>query len=217
MISKTNLRKGEVVELRDDAKFISRLLAIGESREVDMKNLVSYSLRKFPPPFATVNGELVKSPKCRLLHELVSRVQDPVVETEHSSRALLLYTMAILQTMKYVPQTFGELVETILQLIVNCAGDFHVAVDFVCNRYPAVSVKSLERNKRAMSGVTQIRIGGPNQKVPRQFKKFLSLRENKELLVEFIFEHLMYDSLRRKSVWSLIALLSQTEVSSILC
>ena len=166
-----------------------------------MKNLMSYRLKKFPPPFATVNGELVKSPKCRLLHELVSRVQDPVVEMEHSSRALLLYTMAILQTMKYVPQTFGELAEKILQLIVNCAGNFHVArVDFVCDRYPAVSVMSLERNKRARSGVTQIRIGRPNQKVPRQFKKFLSLRENKESLVEFIFEHLMFDSLGRKSV-----------------
>ena len=128
-----------------------------------MKNVMSYSLRKFPPPFATVNSELVKSPKRRLLHELVSRVQDPVVETEYSSRALLLDAMAILQTMKYVPQTFGELAEKIMQLIANCARDFHVArVDFICNRYPAVSVMSLERNKRAISGVKQIRIGSPN-------------------------------------------------------
>ena len=99
--------------------------------------------------------------------------------------------MAMLQTMKYIPQTFGELAEKILQLIVNCAKGFDVArVDFVSDRYPAVSIKNLERNKRAVSGVTQIRIGGPNQKVPRQFKKFLSLGGNKESLVEFIFKHL---------------------------
>ena len=189
--SQVKTKKGEVVELRNDAKFISRMLAIGESREVNMKNLMSYSLRKYPPPFATVNGELVTSPKCKLLHELVSRVQDPIVETAHTSGALLIDAMAMLQTMKYIPQTFGELAEKILQLIVNCAKGFDVArVDFVSDRYPAVSIKNLERNKRAVSGVTQIRIGGPNQKVPRQFKKFLSLGENKEWLVEFIFKHL---------------------------
>ena len=88
--------------------------------------------------------------------------------------------MAMLQTMKYIPQTFGELAEKILQLIVNCAKGFDVArVDFVSDRYPAASIKNLERNKRAVSGVTQIRIGGPNQKVPRQFKKFLSLEETR--------------------------------------
>ena len=189
--SQVKTKKGEVVELRNDAKFISRMLAIGESREVNMKNLMSYSLGKYPPPFATVNGELVKSPKCKLLHELVSRVQDPIVETAHTSGALLIDAMAMLQTMKYIPQTFGELAEKILQLIVNCAKGFDVArVDFVSDRYPAVSIKNLERNKRAVSGVTQIRIGGPNQKVPRQFKKFLSLGENKESLVEYIFKHL---------------------------
>ena len=96
--------------------------------------------------------------------------------------------MAILQTMKYVPQTFGELAEKIMQLIVNCARDFHVArVDFICDRYPAVSVMSLERNKRAISGETQIRIGSPNQKVPRQFKKFLSLGVNMQGIVSRIY------------------------------
>ena len=41
----------------------------------------------------------------------------------------------ILQAMKYVPQTFGELAEKILLSIVNCAGDFHVArVGFVSDR-----------------------------------------------------------------------------------
>ena len=56
--------------------------------------------------------------------------------------------MAILQTMKYVPQTFGELAEKILQLIVNSASDFHVArFDVVSDRYPAVSVRASSETK----------------------------------------------------------------------
>ena len=119
--------KGEIVELRNDAKFISRLLAIGESREVDMKNLMSYSLRKFPHPLATIDGELVKSAKCKLLHELVGRVTDPMVETSQTSGALLLDAMAMLQTMKYIPKTFGELAEKVLQIILKCARVANVA------------------------------------------------------------------------------------------
>ena len=113
--SQVQTKKGEVDELRNDAKFICRLLAIGESREVDYEK--SHVVRKFPA--------------------------------------------------------------------------FHAArVDFVSDRYHEVSVKRVERNKRAVSDATQIRIGGPSQKVPRQFKTFLSLGENKESLVEFIFKHL---------------------------
>ena len=41
-----------------------------------------------------------------------------------------------------------------------------------------------------MSGVTNIRIGSATQKVPRQFKKFLSLGKNKEAWIEFIFKNM---------------------------
>ena len=182
--SEVSTKNGKVVELRNCAKFISRLLAIGESREIDMKNLMSYSLRKFPAPLATTDGDLAKSPKCKLLHELVSRVDDPTVETTQRAGALMLDAMAMLQTIKDVPQTFGDLAEQILQMIVNCARASQATrIDFVSDRYPAVSIKNLERSKRALSGVTRIRIGGSSQKVPRQFKKFLSLGQNKEPLI----------------------------------
>jgi hypothetical protein len=57
----------------------------------------------------------------------------------------------------------------------------------VSDRYPEISIKNLERNKRAESGSTHIKICSPNQKVPQQFKKFLSLGKNKEALIDFDF------------------------------
>ncbi len=53
--SEVATKNGKIVELPNDVKFISHLLTIGESREIDMRNLMSYSLRKFPSPFATID------------------------------------------------------------------------------------------------------------------------------------------------------------------
>ena len=50
---KTKTGKGEVVQLKNDGKFIARMLAIGQSRELDMETIMKYSLRKYPQPFAT--------------------------------------------------------------------------------------------------------------------------------------------------------------------
>ena len=109
---KVQTSKGKVVEL---SKFIAHLLAIGESRQIDMGKLMAYSLRKFPQLFATSSGELVKTAKVRLLHVIESRYQECILEVVPPSNALMLDGMVIVQTMKDVPQTFGILAEKIIQ------------------------------------------------------------------------------------------------------
>ncbi len=97
--------------------------------------------------------------------------------------------MALLQMLKDIPETFGDLAERVVRIIISSANKPQGSrVDFVSDTYPLVSIKNIERGKRSMSGVTRVRIGGATQKVPRQFKKFLSLGENKEALIEFIFQ-----------------------------
>lgn len=61
-------------------------------------------------------------------------------------------------------------------------------VDFVVDRYPDISIKNLERNKRASGGVAVINIYGPEQKLPAQLGKFLKHGRNKEALIRFLFE-----------------------------
>ena len=188
--SKTSTKQGKVVELRNDSKFISRLLAIGQSREIDMRNLMKYSLRKYPAPLATSDGNLVKTPKCKLMQELLRRADYSDASPENTD-AILLNGMALLQMLKDIPETFGDLAERVVRIIISSAKKAQQSrVDFVSDTYPLVSIKNIEREKRSMSGVTRVRIGGATQKVPRQFKKFLSLGENKEALIEFIFQHM---------------------------
>ena len=189
--AKAKTSKGQVVELKNDLKFITRLLAVGKARNVDMMEVLTYSLQKFLSPIATVEGKLVKTPKAKLLHILEDCVQDPLTEEFSENNALTLNGMALIQTIKRVPETFGDLVESILvRILSSAANSKSTRVDFVCNTYPDISIKNLERSECADAGSTVIMILSPQQKVPRQFKKFLSVGKNKEALIEFFLHHL---------------------------
>ena len=99
--------------------------------------------------------------------------------------------MALIQSIKRVPETFGDLVESILTSILSSAANSKsTGVDFACNTYPDISIKNVEMSQRADRGSTVIMILGPQHKVLRQFKKFLSVGKNKEALIEFLFRHL---------------------------
>ena len=52
-------------------------------------------------------------------------------------------------------------------------------VDFLIDRYPKISTKNAERQKRASAGIQSINIFGKHQKVPAQWKKFMSLGRSK--------------------------------------
>ncbi len=163
-------KQGKLVDLQNDSMFISRLLAIGQSRQLDMNELMKYSLRKYPAPFAMSDGRLVKTPKCKLIHKLLRR-NDRSSMPSGRTDVLLIDGLALLQTMKDIPQTFGRLAEKILHSIISSARMVSAKrVDFVCDTYPTVSIKNTERERRSSAGVTRIRIGSANQKVPRQFK-----------------------------------------------
>ena len=61
-------------------------------------------------------------------------------------------------------------------------------VDFVTDRYPEVSTKNVERMSRATTGTYVFSILGEQQKVPKQWKKFMQVGSNKERLIDFLME-----------------------------
>ena len=50
-----------------------------------------------------------------------------------------------------------------------------------------ISIKNLERSRRADAGSQRIQILDPDQRTPTQWKKFLSEGTNKEALAEFLY------------------------------
>ena len=191
MSTKVNSKngKGEVVAVKNSKRLFAKMLLIARSRDVDMKEVLQYSLRPFPLPLATSDGNLVKTVKSKLLHLIENRTADCLVDMIEGNRVLILDAMAILQTIKTIPSTFGELAHKLLVMVVELAMKSEAKrVDFVCDRYPAQSIKDFERAIRGERGTQLIKIFSCLQKVPRQWRKFITAGENKEL-IKFLFKY----------------------------
>eukprot|EP00794_Sanderia_malayensis_P018490 gene18490-20339_t len=64
-------------------------------------------------------------------------------------------------------------------------------LNFVADRHPFLSIKNTERTRRAQQGVQKIKIFCKEQKVPKQWKKYMSCGENKEFLHNILKELFM--------------------------
>lgn len=88
--------------------------------------------------------------------------------------------LLLMLSVKDIPGTFALLADQILKKIIHIARYINSErVDFVSDRYPVVSTKNAERLNRATSGTQSVTILNGNQKVPRQWKKFLNVSQNK--------------------------------------
>ena len=148
------------------------MLLIAKSRNLEMENVLTYSLRPFPCSLATNEGNLVKTAKVKLLHAIEEEVERATVSNLHvNDKACILDAMVMLQTLTAIPGTFGELAIQLLVKAVNTAVYWNSGrVDFVCDHYPNLSIKDLERDRRAVDGVQVVKIYNDHQKVPRQWK-----------------------------------------------
>ena len=98
--------------------------------------------------------------------------------------------MAIVQCLKSNWKTFGDFVDSVFEFVIKLAQDcIAKRLDFVADRYTTLSTKNTERARRATQGVQRVHIYRQDQKIPKQWKKFLSSGENKESLLEFFIKH----------------------------
>lgn len=139
--------------LRADKKLFSRLLIIGQSRKIDLREILSYSLGTVSYPLASTDGSLAKTNKSALMDLLEAKGGDCLVDKIPANGAILFDGMAVIQALQSRPPTFGELAETILQYLVKLALQYKCErVDFVIDQYPEMSIKNVERSRRAVGG-----------------------------------------------------------------
>ena len=88
--------------MKSSRKLFARLLIISKKRDIDLKELLSYSLCDYPLALSTVSRSLVKTAKAKMLELLEDMAYNPVVNREdiENSNALIVDAMAILQCMK---------------------------------------------------------------------------------------------------------------------
>ena len=72
--------KGKEIAVKMNRNFFARLLIVAKSREIDMKEVLSYSLGIYPLSLATASGGLVKMAKHKLFHILESKGENDEVD-----------------------------------------------------------------------------------------------------------------------------------------
>ena len=93
--------------------------------------------------------------------------------------------VVIQQTPSPSLETFGDMSKYVLKRITSGQ---HKFIYFTTDQYREDSLKSCERKRRAPEGSIRIRITRRDQKIPKQFKKFLGNGCNKVNLVRFFLQ-----------------------------
>ena len=164
---KTSLQAGgRSIIIRADRNLFARLLVIGQSRKVDLRELLTFELGPLPWSLASFDGSLAKTNKAalpKLLEDGVEYLESLPVPTT----AYIIDAMALLQSLVKIPDRFGSLAEMVMKRILAVAGQA-TRVDFVADQYPVISIKNIERDKRGSNGQLMVDISSPQQLCPRQ-------------------------------------------------
>lgn len=179
-VQSTKVEKNAMIKA--DRNLFARMLVIAQSRHLNMKEVLEYELGPIPWSIATTSGSLVKTNKS-VLSGILGKNVDPVQNLPESC-VLIFDIMATIQSLTKIPDTFEELANSVLNSILHVAKPA-VRIDVVGDQYPDISIKDIERHKRAASGQIITKITRPSQPCPRQWKKFLSVGENKTALIDF--------------------------------
>lgn len=93
--------KGKETSVKLNRIFFARLLVISKNREIDLREVLSYSLGSFPLSLATPTRGLVKTAKSKLLEIIESEAGNPELDIHgYQNNSLIVDAMAILQIIK---------------------------------------------------------------------------------------------------------------------
>ena len=177
----------QVTELKHDQALFARLLVVAQTRKINLKEILTYSLGVVSYPLANADGSMAKTNKAELLHAIEAKVECRMDTTVHSDAgALIVDAMAMLHGIVKVPLTFGQVAELVLKTLLQLAAQHSCTrVDFVCDTYRKASIKKAERSRRTKSGSQIVTIYSKDQSTPKQWKKFLAHDSNKATIVQF--------------------------------
>ena len=176
--------RGSNVILRADRNLFARLLVIGQSRQMDLRELLTHELGLFPWSLATSDGSLAKTNKAAL-SKLVEDGMEDLTSLPPGTTSVIMDAMAMLQMVTRMPDRFADLADMLLTEMLAIAGSA-TRVDFVADQYPNLSIKEIERSKRGRDGQVVFAISSCHQPCPRQWKKFMSNGTNKTRLMHFL-------------------------------
>ena len=118
---------------------------IGQKRSIDEPEMLSlpWSLSSF---VGNSCWKHLQNNEVKVITDDRVRVFDCVVDSAPDGGCVLLDAMAVLQSTVVLPETYGELADSILARMFATARKFNASrVDMVADRYPQLSIKNTER------------------------------------------------------------------------
>ncbi|KAG1668544.1 hypothetical protein GQR58_017833 [Nymphon striatum] len=158
------------VVLKADRELFGRMAVIGQSRDIDLKEVFSFPLGPIPWSLGDEFGMLRKTNKAAITTALEKNIE--YVESVPQNSATLLDGMAVVQKLKIdQSNTFGDIAQK-FSASISQAGFASKRIDVVFDVYIENSIKNAERVRR---GTSSLQFGTllDNSKV-NQWKNFLS-------------------------------------------
>ena len=133
--------KNKGVIMKADSKFFARMLVIAQSRAMDLRHVLKFSIGPVPWSLATPEEQMRKTMKAALLHLLEKDVQ--ALESAPHEAARMVDGMALLQSVPCSPCTFDELAVIIFNMVTSTFKRGGRQVEFVTDQYLNISVKGV--------------------------------------------------------------------------
>lgn len=182
--SSVKVNKTKVV-LKADRNLFARMIVMAQSRLLNIREVLTYELGPLPWSLATADGSPCKTQKSTLLN-ILERGHEPADDVPLNT-AFIVDAMAVLQSLSSPAATFGGVAEQIFHVLAANLRGPGARVDFVIDQYQAQTIKASERQRRgAERGSIRVHIQSSSQKLPIQWKKFLSNSSNKKDFLHFL-------------------------------
>lgn len=130
-VKRTVNQGGKTFVLRADRNLFTGLLVIGQSQQIDLRDLLTHELRPMPWPLATYDGSLAKTNKSTLAKLLEDGVE--ILPNLPNASPVIVDAMALLQTLPRIPDHFIDLADLILSAVIKQAGEAR-RIDFVADQ-----------------------------------------------------------------------------------
>lgn len=171
-----------LVTVNADRDLFGRLLIVSNTRQICLKDVLSFELSPVPYSLANADGSLrkgVKSVLCSILEKDVNVIQR--LTASPNPTVVIIDGMAVIQMSKSAgASTFGELSEKYYSIFTApLLSDNCVQVHIVFDQYWERSIKEGERQRRGSTVALEVLIGGPATPVPRQWGKYIANPKNK--------------------------------------
>ena len=180
--------------LKADPSLFGLRIIMGQSRELDMKEMLSHPLGPLPWALATPEATLRKTNKATLAAALQKYA--PPADVVPNGSATIIDGMSLVQRLTNVPPIFGEVADSIFSMEVR-EGTESSRIHIVFDTYREESIKNTERNLRGNTTGLQFQNMTGSQ-IVRQWRKFLCAKNNKTSLIEFLVHEWKNSKFREK-------------------